>query len=72
MPSVTVRLPLVPTLTVAPWPPIDVLTPDFDRFNLTPGRTLMILRKRKPMVCSCSYVPDRLRLKEQHRAMPII
>src|SRR5262245_47139058 len=46
MPSVTFFLPW-PTLSVAPLPPTLVLTPVLLRFILTPGRTLMVLRKRK-------------------------
>src|SRR5262245_16136138 len=34
-------------LSVAPLPPTLVLTPVLLRFTLTPGRTLMVLRKRK-------------------------
>src|SRR5262245_61305824 len=46
MPSVTFFLPC-PMLSVAPLPPTLVLTPVLLKFTLTPGRTLIVLRKRK-------------------------
>lgn len=43
-----VRVRPCPLVTVSPRGPNDVDTPDFDRFNRTPGSTLIVLRIRNP------------------------